>query len=171
MADIPRLNGAIKALESGKPAFVPFTSGEISNALTITRRAVRRRGVRDGAQPVRHQGAARLPAIHAEPPADRRLGQHRAGGDAVRAHPAERRREQPVDRQAGAGYRRLWHRMAARIHGRGCAQRGAGLPLSAPARGEVLRPAGPARRRAAHRRALLGADRRRNTTRAPTPGR
>src|SRR5580693_6159463 len=35
MADIPRLNGAIKALESGKPAFVPFTSGEISNALTI----------------------------------------------------------------------------------------------------------------------------------------
>src|SRR5215470_14156178 len=35
MADIPRLNGAIKALQSGKPAFVPFTSGEISNALTI----------------------------------------------------------------------------------------------------------------------------------------
>ena len=26
MADIPRLNGAIKALESGKPAFVPFTA-------------------------------------------------------------------------------------------------------------------------------------------------
>src|SRR5690242_7151084 len=36
MADIPRLNGAIKALQSGKPAFVPFTSGEISNALTIS---------------------------------------------------------------------------------------------------------------------------------------
>src|SRR5579862_1781851 len=36
MADIPRLNGAIKALESGKPAFVPFTSGEIGNALTIS---------------------------------------------------------------------------------------------------------------------------------------
>ena len=36
MADIPRLNGAIKALESGKPAFVPFTGGEISNALTIS---------------------------------------------------------------------------------------------------------------------------------------
>ena len=36
MADIPRLNGAIKALESGKPAFVPFTRGEISNALTIS---------------------------------------------------------------------------------------------------------------------------------------
>src|SRR6516165_8193892 len=36
MADIPRLNGAIKALESGKPAFVPFSPGEISNALTIS---------------------------------------------------------------------------------------------------------------------------------------
>src|SRR3982074_1749326 len=33
--DIPRLNGVIKALESGKPAFAPFTSAEISNALTI----------------------------------------------------------------------------------------------------------------------------------------
>ncbi len=36
MAEIPRLNGAIRALESGKPTFVPFTSGEISNALTIS---------------------------------------------------------------------------------------------------------------------------------------
>src|ERR1043165_2673046 len=36
MADIPRLNGAIKALESGKPTFVPFSPGEISNALTIS---------------------------------------------------------------------------------------------------------------------------------------
>ena len=36
MADIPRLNGAIKALESGKPAFVPFSPGEISSALTIS---------------------------------------------------------------------------------------------------------------------------------------
>ena len=35
MVEIPRLNGVIKALESGKPAFVPFTGAEISNALTI----------------------------------------------------------------------------------------------------------------------------------------
>ena len=33
--DIPRLNGVIKALESGKPAFAPFTSAEVNNALTI----------------------------------------------------------------------------------------------------------------------------------------
>src|SRR6478609_819393 len=30
--EIPRLNGAIKALESGKPTFVPFSPGEISGA-------------------------------------------------------------------------------------------------------------------------------------------
>ena len=34
--EIPRLNGVIKALESGKPAFAPFTSAEVSNALTIS---------------------------------------------------------------------------------------------------------------------------------------
>ena len=33
---IPRLNGVIKALESGKPAFAPFTGAEIANALTIS---------------------------------------------------------------------------------------------------------------------------------------
>lgn len=36
MVEIPRLNGVIKALESGKPAFAPFTLAEIGNALTIS---------------------------------------------------------------------------------------------------------------------------------------
>ncbi|HEX5326238.1 MAG TPA: aldolase/citrate lyase family protein [Acetobacteraceae bacterium] len=35
MADIPRLNGAIRALETGSPAFVPFAGPEIANALTF----------------------------------------------------------------------------------------------------------------------------------------
>ena len=35
MPETPRLNGAIRALEAGKPAFAPFTSAEISNALTF----------------------------------------------------------------------------------------------------------------------------------------
>ena len=35
MADIPRLNGAIKALESGKPAFVTFSAAEIDTAQAI----------------------------------------------------------------------------------------------------------------------------------------
>ena len=33
---VPRLNGVIKALESGKPAFAPFSTAEIANALTIS---------------------------------------------------------------------------------------------------------------------------------------
>jgi 4-hydroxy-2-oxoheptanedioate aldolase len=33
--EIPRLNGAIKALEAGQPAFVPFSPAEIGAALTI----------------------------------------------------------------------------------------------------------------------------------------
>ncbi len=35
MADIPRLNGVIRALEAGKPAFTTFTGAEIGTAQTI----------------------------------------------------------------------------------------------------------------------------------------
>ena len=35
MADSPRLNGAIKSLESGKPAFATFSTAEIEAAQTI----------------------------------------------------------------------------------------------------------------------------------------
>jgi hypothetical protein len=35
MAEKQRLNGAIKALESGKPAFVTFTPPEISAAQAV----------------------------------------------------------------------------------------------------------------------------------------
>jgi 4-hydroxy-2-oxoheptanedioate aldolase len=35
MADIPRLNGAIRALEQGKPAFVTFSPADIAAAQSI----------------------------------------------------------------------------------------------------------------------------------------
>lgn len=35
MADTPRLNGAIRALEQGKPAFVTFSPAEINAAQSI----------------------------------------------------------------------------------------------------------------------------------------
>ena len=35
MAEIPRLNGAIRALEAGKPAFVTFSPAEIGAAQAI----------------------------------------------------------------------------------------------------------------------------------------
>lgn len=34
--EIPRLNGAIKALEAGKPTFVPFSPGEVGNAVNMS---------------------------------------------------------------------------------------------------------------------------------------
>src|SRR5271154_1272678 len=36
MPDIPRLNGAIRALDSGKPAFVTFSPGEVGSAITLS---------------------------------------------------------------------------------------------------------------------------------------
>jgi len=36
MAEIPRLNGVIRALEQGQPAFAAFTSAEIDNALALS---------------------------------------------------------------------------------------------------------------------------------------
>jgi 4-hydroxy-2-oxoheptanedioate aldolase len=35
MAEIPRLNGVIRALEQGKPAFTTFTTAEVGNALDL----------------------------------------------------------------------------------------------------------------------------------------
>ena len=54
---------------------------------------------------------------------------------------------------------------------RGGAQRRAGLPLSAAARGAILRAAGPARRRARAPPRAIGASTSRPITSAPTPGR
>src|SRR4030095_3980450 len=47
--------------------------------------------------------------------------------------PAERRRDEPVDRQAGPGYRRVRDHLPAREHRRRGAQRRQRLPLPAPA--------------------------------------
>ena len=80
-----------------------------------------------------------------------------AGRDAVRAHPAQWRRAQPVDRQAGAGLGRVRRGLAAREHRRGRAQRGRRVPLSA-AESRRRTSRRPARRRAGRRGALLGPD-------------
>ena len=60
MADIPRLNGVIRALEAGKPAFTCFSPAEIDSARSRCQRPeIRRRRVRDGAQSLGHPRAAR----------------------------------------------------------------------------------------------------------------
>ena len=69
MAEIPRLNGAIRALEQGKPAFTTFLAAEIGAAQAINS------AFYDGVVfEMEHRpydiSAARLHAVHAGPPAD-----------------------------------------------------------------------------------------------------
>ena len=117
---------------------------------------VRRRGVRDGAQSVGRQGAARRAAIPAQPRPDREGRQHRAGRDADGARAGERRREGAMAGEAGARSRLLRHRVSAHLdRGRGL-QRGRGVPLSAAQDREELRAGRHPRRRPARRGALLG---------------
>ena len=133
MAATPRLNSVIKVLEQGGVPIATFVSPPtVEGALAVSTTAVRRGDIRDGARPVRHPDAARLAPVHAEPPADRGSRHARAGRHAVGPDSAERRRDEPVDRQAGARHRRLRHRLAARQHGRGGVQRRGGVPLPAP---------------------------------------
>ena len=92
---------------------------------------VRRRRVRDGAQSVGRQSAARCAAVSAQPRTDREGGQHRARRDADGARAGERRREGAVAGEAGARPRLLRHRVSAHLDRRGGLQRGCGVPLSA----------------------------------------
>ena len=89
----------------------------------------------------------------------------------ARAHPAERRRAEPVDRQAGAGHRRVRRRLAARQHRRGGAQRGASPAATRAQDVAALRAGRAARRRARRPPRATGASRSRSTTRRPTSGR
>ena len=41
MAETPRLNGVIRALEEGKPAFATFAAAEVSVAQAIDRKSTR----------------------------------------------------------------------------------------------------------------------------------
>ena len=157
MPEIPRLNGVIKALEQGKIAFCGFASVGHRDRDRARRLALRRRRVRDGARADEPAGAARRAPVHAGPPPDRPGRDARAEGDADGAHSAERRRDESVDRQAGARHRRVRHHLPAREHRRRGAQRRQRLPLSAPAERAPLRSARHPRRRAGAGGALLGA--------------
>ena len=101
MADL-RLNGVIRALEAGRPAFTCFQPAEIDSAYAI--QSTKFDGVvwemehnpwdgkalRDAMQYLLNRGQI----VKARQP--------RAGGDADGAHPGERRREGAVAGQAGA---------------------------------------------------------------------
>ena len=172
MPDIPRLNAAIRALESGKPAFVTFSPAEIGAAQAIGAAAY------DGVvfemehnpYDIRQLRDCMQYMLTGAQIAE--VGHARAGGDAVRAHPAEWRRDQPVDRQAGARYRRLRHRLAA-CHRTVEEARNAvqACRYPRPREAAYYEPAGQRGDAPTHRRALLGASTSRTITSAPTPGR
>ena len=113
MAELPRLNGIIRALEQGQAAFTAFSPAEIDSAIAMSASKFDGvvfemehnpwdgRALRDSLQYMLNRGQI----------VQKRLA--RAGGDADGAHPGERRREGPVARQAGARSRLLRHRLAA----------------------------------------------------------
>ena len=156
MADLPRLNQVIKAFESGQPAFTTFSPAEIEPAVALAQSKFDgvvyemehnfwdARMLRDALQYMLNRrqlvtGGSLAPAVHADG-----------------AHPAERRRAQPVARQAGARPRRLRRAVAAHLDRRPGLQRGRGLPLSAAEDRAALRAGRHPRRRPDHRGALLG---------------
>ena len=171
MAEIPRLNGIIKALEEGKTAFVSFTSNDIETAAAMAGSKL------DGVAFEMEHAPLDIPGLRhslqymldaAAGGGSRHPG---AGGDAHGAHPAQRQRDEPVAGQAGARHRRLRDHLPARQLGGGGAQRGIRLPLPAPFVRAALRSAGHPRRRAPPAPPATGGSRSRNTTSARTCGR
>ena len=82
-----------------------------------------------------------MPAIHAQPRADRQAARPPAVKPLARI-PRERRRDGAVAGQAGARHRLLRHRFSAYLHGRGSRERGRRLPLSAIKKRPLYEPAG-----------------------------
>ena len=107
MAELPRLNDVIRALEAGKVAFTAFCQADPEAAIAMSTAKYDGivfemehnpwdiRALRDSLQYLLNRGQIATSGIG------------RAGGDADRAHPAQRRREEPVPREAGARSRRV----------------------------------------------------------------
>jgi len=90
VADIPRLNGVIRALESGKPAFTTFSTAEIDAAQAIAAAPY------DGVVFEMEHNPYDIKALrdcmqYMLDRADREVREHFAAGGALRAHPAQRR--------------------------------------------------------------------------------
>ena len=117
MAKQNRLNGAIGALEQGKPAFTTFTAAEISAAQAINAApydAVVFEMEHNPYDITALRNCMQYMLNRQQILAQGTLG---AAGGAYGAHSAERQRDEPMDGEAGARYRRLRHRLAACQHG------------------------------------------------------
>src|ERR1700730_9086245 len=139
MADIPRLNSVIKALETGKPAFTCFSPTEVNSAINLSgskydgvvfemeHNGYDIRAFRDALQYMLNrrqlvQGASLAPAVAPLvriPPNGCEKAQWHAKQvldiGAYGPHPAKRRREAAVAAKAGPRHRRLGGRVPAHI--------------------------------------------------------
>ena len=155
MADLPRLNNIIRALEAGQHALTCFAPAHVDSAIAMS--ASKYDGcvfemehnpwdggrLRDCLQYMLNRAqiakAGLVPPVNADGP-----------------HPGQRRRDGAVAGQAGARHGLLRHRVPAHLDGGGGRQRGRRLPLSAHEERAALRAGRHPRRRPDRGRALLG---------------
>ena len=156
MSELPRLNGAIRALETAQIAFTTFSPPEIGSALSISTAPY------DAVVfEMEHNPYDITTLRHCLQYLLNRRQIVEAGSLAPAVTPFVRippngGEHQPMAGQASAGYRRLWRHLAACQHsGRG-PQRGCRLPLSPPERSAPLFSAGATRGRTDGGGALLG---------------
>ena len=142
MADLPRLNGVIRALESGKPAFTSFCQADPETAIAMATAKYDGvvfemehnpwdiRALRDSLQYMLNRAQIVKAASPAPGVLVVRTLDVRARLDG--ADSTEWIREGAVSRQAGAGPLCLRHRLAAHLFHRGSLQCGGCVPIPAP---------------------------------------
>ena len=169
--DLPRFNGAIRALEQGKPAFTTFCPPEVGMAQAINAAPYDAvvfemehhpydiRALRDCLQYMLdrrqiHKAGSLAPAVTP-------MVRIPANGGEMNQFLAKQVLDLGV-------YGVIWPHVSTVEE---ASQRGRRVPLSAPVLRAALRARGPARRRPASTRRPTGGSRSRSTTRAPTCGR
>ena len=171
MAETSRLNGAIRALEAASRPLSPSPRPRSARRRRSPPRPMTASSSRWSTTPTTSAPCATACNTCSTARRSCKSGSLAPAVAPIVRIPPNGGETEPVHRQAGARHRRLRHRLAACLDRRGGAQRGAGLPLSAAARGRLLRAGRPARRRARAPPRAIGASTSRPITSAPTPGR
>ena len=120
MAELPRLNGIIRALESGGHALTCFSPAEISSAVAMSSIEIRRLRVRDGASAVGRPAPSRIACNTMLNRAQiAKAASAVPGVTPLARDPRQWRGNGAMARQAGPRHRLLRHRVPAHFDGRG----------------------------------------------------
>ncbi len=155
MADLPRLNNIIRALEAGHHALTCFAPAHVDSAIAMSASKFDACVFEMEHNPW-DSGRLRDCLQYMLNRAQIAKAGTRAAGDAAGPHPGQRRRDGAVAGQAGARLGLLRHRVPAHLDRRGGRQRGRRLPLSAAQERGELRSGRHPRRRSDGGGALLG---------------